>query len=53
MSQLPLIAKLQWGVCYGLGFGAGLGIAFYLCQDRARTLLSPLSRQQPTHSVRL
>jgi hypothetical protein len=44
MSQLPLIAKLQWGVCYGLGFGAGLGIAFYLCQDRARALLASVTR---------
>ena len=43
ISQLPLLAKLQWGVCYGLGFGAGLGLAFYLCQDRARALLTTLS----------
>lgn len=31
--------KLGWGVCYGLGFGAGLGFAFYLCQAEARRLL--------------
>jgi hypothetical protein len=36
----PLLAKLQWGLCYGLGFGAGLGLAFYFCQARARRLLS-------------
>jgi len=36
----PLAAKLQWGLCYGIGFGAGLGLAFYLCQSRARTLLA-------------
>lgn len=35
-----LTAKLIWGVCYGLGLGAGLGLAFYLCQGRARTLLA-------------
>ncbi len=34
-----LAAKLMWGVCYGLGLGAGLGLAFYLCQSRARELL--------------
>jgi hypothetical protein len=43
MHHLPLFAKLQWGICYGLGFGAGLGIAFYLCQDRARALLTALT----------
>ena len=34
-----LLAKMQWGVCYGLGLGAGLGLAFWLCQTRARALL--------------
>ena len=34
-----MIAKMQWAVCYGLGFGAGLGVAFYLCQSRARELI--------------
>ena len=34
------VAMLFWGVCYGLGFGAGLGLAFYYCQSRARVLLS-------------
>lgn len=34
-----LVAKLLWGVCYGLGFGAGLGLAFYLCQARTRQVL--------------
>ncbi|MCC6234893.1 MAG: hypothetical protein IT580_19780 [Verrucomicrobiales bacterium] len=33
-------AMLSWGVCYGLGFGAGLGVAFHLCQRRVRELLS-------------
>lgn len=31
--------KLLWGVCYGLGFGAGLGWAFHECQTPARRLL--------------
>jgi len=32
-------AMLLWGVCYGVGFGAGLGVAFYLCQTQARDAL--------------
>jgi hypothetical protein len=32
-----ILAKLLWGVFYGIGFGAGLGLAFYLCQRRFRT----------------
>lgn len=32
-------AQLLWGACYGIGFGAGLGAAFYFCQERVRTLL--------------
>ncbi len=35
-----LAAKLQWGVCYGMGLGAGLGFAFYVCQMPVRALLS-------------
>lgn len=34
-----MIAKLLWGVCYGLGFGAGLGLAFAFCQARTRHAL--------------
>lgn len=33
-------AMLLWGVCYGLGLGAGLGLAFHLCQAKARALLN-------------
>ncbi len=33
-------AKLLWGVFYGLGFGAGLGLAFHICQTEARALLA-------------
>lgn len=36
----PLYAKLSWGVFYGLGLGAGLGLAFHFCQERARKLLA-------------
>ncbi|HEX7859427.1 MAG TPA: hypothetical protein VF773_03815 [Verrucomicrobiae bacterium] len=34
-----LIAKSLWGVFYGLGFGAGLGLAFYFVQERTRAFL--------------
>ncbi|MDB6140699.1 MAG: hypothetical protein JWO94_3771, partial [Verrucomicrobiaceae bacterium] len=34
-----MVAKMQWGVCYGIGLGAGLGLAFHLCQKQARALL--------------
>jgi hypothetical protein len=40
IKSYPLIAKLSWGLFYGLGLGAGLGLAFHLCQDRARKLLA-------------
>ena len=30
--QLAAIAKLSWGLLYGLGFGAGIGYAFCTCQ---------------------
>ncbi len=36
-----MLAKLLWGVCYGIGFGAGLGLAFHDCQGNVRALLSP------------
>jgi hypothetical protein len=35
----PVAAMLLWGLCYGIGFGAGLGIAFHLCQEQARALI--------------
>jgi hypothetical protein len=37
-----LLAKLLWGVCYGIGLGAGLGLAFHLCQTRTRAALKTL-----------
>lgn len=32
-------AMLLWGVFYGLGFGAGLGLAFHRCQQGLRSLI--------------
>lgn len=32
-------AQFLWGACYGIGFGAGLGAAFFFCQERVRALL--------------
>jgi len=34
-----MLAKLLWGVCYGIGFGAGLGFAFHRYQERTREAL--------------
>jgi hypothetical protein len=33
------IARLLWGVCFGAGCGAGLGLGFYLCQAEVREFL--------------
>jgi hypothetical protein len=46
-----MIARLLWGVCYGIGFGAGLGLAFHLCQTKTRALLNPLAEQRPGNAV--
>lgn len=38
---------IGWGIIYGLGFGAGLGYALYVCQEKVRAELakeSPLSQ---------
>jgi len=43
-----MLAKMQWGVCYGLGLGAGLGLAFYLCQSQARTVLAKRTDGSPS-----
>lgn len=40
IKEHALAAKLSWGVFYGIGLGAGLGLAFHLCQERARKLLA-------------
>ena len=34
-----LAAMMLWAICYGAGFGAGLGLAFHICQARARAML--------------
>ena len=39
-STRSLGAKAIWGLCYGLGFGAGIGFAFYFCQTEARRLIA-------------
>jgi len=33
------LGMLLWGAAFGLGFGAGLGMAFYWCQGRAREVI--------------
>lgn len=40
IEEHPVTAKLLWGVTYGAGLGAGLGLAFFFCQERARKLLA-------------
>ena len=39
-STHRVIAMLLWGVSYGIGFGAALGLAFHFCQARARSLVA-------------
>ena len=34
-----MAAKAVWGLAYGLGFGAGIGLVIYQCQTTARQLL--------------
>jgi hypothetical protein len=38
--------KLLWGACYGVGFGAGLGLAFHVAQEPLKRLIV-LSRPEP------
>ena len=35
-SQVSLMAKLGWGLLYGLGFGSGLGHAFFVFQKATK-----------------
>lgn len=35
-AQCAFLAKLSWGMFYGIGFGAGLGWLFGVCQKQAR-----------------
>lgn len=41
-----VLSKTMWGLCYGMGFGAGIGGAFYLCQSKARNLIQPQEAQR-------
>ena len=34
-QEVSMLAKLSWGLCYGLGFGAGIGYAFDVFQRAA------------------
>jgi len=34
------LSKVVWGLFYGLGFGAGIGVALHLCQAEARRLIA-------------
>lgn len=38
-STRAWLSKAAWGVCYGLGFGAGIGYAFHACQAEVRRRL--------------
>jgi hypothetical protein len=42
------LGMAAWGVCYGAGFGAGLGYAFYAAQAPARALLTAREQASPT-----
>jgi hypothetical protein len=35
-QTIGTLAKLSWGVCYGAGFGLGIGYAFFASQKRAK-----------------
>lgn len=43
-SKLTVFMKMMWGVCYGIGFGAGLGISFYIVQFKARAMIFEAER---------
>lgn len=44
MSWQRTVAMLSWGGAFGLGMGAGLGAAFYLCQSGARARITELGK---------
>ena len=47
VSEHTLLAMLLWGACYGVGLGAGIGLAFHFCQREARALLREQAPLQP------
>lgn len=44
-------SKIAWGLFYGLGFGAGIGLAFYICQTEVRRRLSACKAKAPVPEV--
>ena len=44
-STRSMAAHLLWGICYGTGFGAGLGYAFHLCQQNTRAALKQIRHE--------
>jgi hypothetical protein len=38
-ESLGVLAKLSWGLFYGLGFGAGLGYTFRVCQRGSKPVV--------------
>lgn len=36
VSTHAALSKAAWGLFYGLGFGAGIGLTFFICQTEAR-----------------
>lgn len=43
-STRATLSKIAWGLFYGLGFGAGIGWAFYVCQTQVRLMLGNNSK---------
>ena len=39
-----VLSKAAWGLFYGLGFGAGIGFAFFTCQAKARKMILDTSK---------
>lgn len=47
-STRSLVSKFMWGLCYGLGFGAGIGLAFHFGQAKARELITTAAQHEAT-----
>jgi hypothetical protein len=46
-AQISVIAKLSWGLLYGLGFGVGIGYAFRTFQHKGNSV--PTGRKRPNN----
>lgn len=46
-ETLATLGRLGWGLLYGLGFGAGLGYAFFDLQEPATDACPPASPREP------